>query len=76
MSGGNETFVFVVGPCLLCRVPFSFNPHTVPSLPVKGVREPICRCCITRANKRRVRLGLAPHPIHPTAYEAIPESQL
>jgi len=63
-------YMFVTGPCLTCGKIFSFNPNKVPSLRVNGVREPICETCITLANKERERMGNAPHPIHPEAYEA------
>jgi hypothetical protein len=72
MSG----YVFVLGHCISCRQPFTFNPHRVPSLVVNGVREPVCRACIEAANPRRKANGLAEIEIQPDAYEAIPEEEL
>jgi hypothetical protein len=62
--------------CWGCGRTFTFNPERVPSIPVRngqpaegGTREPICEDCMTRANERRMRLGLDPHPILPGAYD-------
>jgi hypothetical protein len=67
-----EGKAFVIGPCLLCRQRFSFNPLTVYSFPwppPDGPREPICRPCIVNVvNPDRARRGLAPYPIPPGAY--------
>lgn len=68
MSG----YAFVFSPCLVCRVPFGYNPRWVPSL--KG--EPVCRGCMDLANAQRKELGLEPHPIHPEAYEPIAVEEL
>ena len=70
-------FVFAMGPCLLCQRVFQFNPHFVPSSSaITGSREPVCRSCMDLGNEARVLRGLAPHPIHPEAYEALPEDML
>lgn len=66
-------YVFVLGPCLVCEVPFTYNPEKVPSQswpPPDGPREPICEGCMALINRKRERLGMPPHPIHPDAYEA------
>jgi hypothetical protein len=64
-------------PCLVCKVPFSFNPVKVPSLRVNGVKEPICRSCHTDLNKLRVEKGVPPFPEpHPDAYTACDEEEL
>jgi hypothetical protein len=60
-------YMLVLGPCLVCRHTFSFNPDHVPSL--RG--EPICRDCMDEANRIRVEQGKEPHRIHPAAYEAL-----
>ena len=66
--------MIVYGECFACKAPLSFNPTHVPSLPVDGVRQPICAGCIERANPRRIANGLQPVVIHPEAYE--PEETL
>ncbi len=72
MSG----YVMAYGACWSCGLPFSFNPHRVPSLRVDDVRQPVCSTCMVFANKKRVEMGLEPHPILPDAYEALPEGEL
>ena len=62
-------FMLVTGACVACRAVFSFNPNHVPSIRVKGERQPVCRPCIESANARREKVGLAAFPILPDAYE-------
>ena len=68
-------YVFAIAPCIRCGVPFSFNPNTVPSTTaLTGQREPLCESCFTELNRQRVKdHGLEPWPLHPNAYEPIPE---
>ena len=61
--------MIVFGNCWACGFPMTFNPTWVPSLPVNGVKEPICEACMARANAQRVEMGMEPHAIHPLAYE-------
>ena len=72
MSG----FVFVMGPCFMCKKIFTFNPRYVPSFRVKGEREPICAGCLAVVNERRKEAGDDPFHIHPEAYEPLPEEEL
>ena len=70
-------YAFAMGPCLFCGVPFTFNPLRVPSLKVKGVKEPICKSCHAAANRYRVENGIEPFPEpHPDAYEACKEEDI
>jgi hypothetical protein len=69
-------YVLMHGPCIACGQIFSYNPHAVPSVPVEGKRQPVCKPCITKANAERVKLGRDPHPIRPDAYEPLPEAEL
>ena len=69
-------YAIAFAPCLSCGQPFSFNPHRVPSVIVNGVREPVCRSCVERANPIRVAKGLEPFTVYPDAYEPLEESQL
>lgn len=62
-------FMMVIGNCYTCGVLFSFNAEHVPSVVVDGVREPICRDCIARANMLRQEQGQDPIWIYPDAYE-------
>ncbi len=54
------------------RTGISYNPERVPSLIVKGQREPLCRDCIEPVNAIRRAAG-APDTIVPLpgAYDAI-----
>lgn len=72
-----ETYVVVVIPCYCCRNPTVCNPNKVPSFrDENGIRQPICENCMTRINMKRREQHLAPFPIDPDAYEAIPEEEL
>ena len=64
------SFMFGVGICINCKTPMSFNPDKVPSLVVRGEREPLCRSCVERWNEiHRTSKGLSPVPIPEDAYE-------
>jgi len=69
-------YAIVWSPCVGCGRVFGFNPHRVPSVPINGVREPICRDCVDRSNPTRIANGLEPIRILPGAYEPIHESEL
>ena len=62
--------------CYGCGKLFAFNPMRVPSVRVRGVREPICRDCVERVNPERVKNKLAPIVPHPDAYEPCEEGEL
>lgn len=65
-----------MGECYGCKRIISFHPHRVPSLTVQGVRQPICRNCIERANPRRIANGLEPIRPLPGAYEPCEDNEL
>lgn len=71
---------FALGPCLVCGQPFTFDPETVPSVPIDPVtglppdlggdpararRQPLCPPCVTKANKERKARGLPGWPTPP-----------
>jgi hypothetical protein len=62
--------------CFVCGQIFSYNPMRVPSVRIDGVRQPICRACVERANPRRIASGLAPIDPLPDAYEPCAEEEL
>ena len=64
--------VFVLGECIGCRRLFSFSPSRVPSIPINGTREPVCRDCVERVNPRRLANGLDPIVPLPGAYDPDP----
>lgn len=66
MSG----YVVAVAPCACCKVPFAFNPLSVPST-TAGEKEPVCLLCMGMVNAKREAQGLAPFPIAADAYEPI-----
>jgi hypothetical protein len=81
MSG----YVYMLGPCLVCKRPFSYNPVRVPSHPARGgvpvadasaPKEPICSECIVVVNAGRREAGNAEWPVHPDAYEPVAEGEL
>lgn len=63
-------YMSAMAPCFGCGEVFSFNPDRVPSIPIDGVRQPVCQACIDRANPRRVANGLPPIVPLPGAYDA------
>jgi hypothetical protein len=62
-------WIYVYGECVGCRRPFYFNPDRVPSIRIKGEREPICENCVARVNPRRIANGLPPIVPLPGAYD-------
>lgn len=70
-------FVMAYGACVTCGMPFSFNPHKVPSTRAfNGEREPVCASCMAAVNAKRKEMNLEPHAIEPDAYEPLPEEEL
>lgn len=70
-------YYLVMGSCIGCGQVFSFNPIRVPlSRAVTGQREPICKTCVDRMNKIRIKVGLAPLVPAADAYEAVDEGEL
>ncbi len=69
-------YAICTGPCYGCKQPFSFNPNLVPSIPIAGVREPVCQRCVELANPERVKNGLEPIKVLPGAYEPVEEHEL
>lgn len=63
-------WMFVVGNCVVCRKLISFNADRVPSVVVRGRREPVCRACVEHANPLRKEKGLREIVILPGAYDA------
>jgi hypothetical protein len=62
-------YMYVIGNCFGCGNRFTFNADKVPSIPINGVREPVCATCVERANPMREANGLAPIVVLPGAYE-------
>jgi hypothetical protein len=62
-------YVQCFGACIVCHRLFSFNPYRVPSVRVRGDREPVCASCLAVANRRRADRGLEPIVALPGAYD-------
>jgi hypothetical protein len=76
MSEGPGYF-YCLGTCWGCGGLFMFNPTLVPSLPVNGVREPICEVCFHHGNAIRAEQNLEPWPpFSPGAYQPAPVADL
>lgn len=69
-------WVSCLGACCICERNFTYNPLRVPSIRVRGTREPICEDCVRRANVIRKERGLDEIVPAPDAYEAIREKEL
>lgn len=71
---------FVAGPCWSCGRLISFNPHTVPSIPIGddgkpaigGDRKPLCLDCVTLGNAARRERGEPEWTVHEDAYAPVP----
>jgi hypothetical protein len=62
-------YMIVLGPCYGCGRLFTYSAERVPSITVKGVREPICQECVDQANVLRKRNGLPLIVPLPGAYD-------
>jgi hypothetical protein len=69
-------YALCTSPCAGCGRLFSYNPVRVPSIRIKGTREPICRVCIDRVNPTREANGLPPIAPAADAYEPVDEGEL
>jgi hypothetical protein len=69
-------YVTAMGQCVGCKKLFSFNPMRVPSITVKGTKEPICAECVERVNPARIKNGLPPIVPAADAYDACDEGEL
>jgi hypothetical protein len=69
-------YVLGCAPCINCKQVFSFNPMRVPSVIIKGTREPICKDCVPRINELRRTLKLPLIIPFPDAYEGCDEAEL
>jgi hypothetical protein len=69
-------YVAAISPCIGCQRVFSYNPMRVPSITIKGHREPICADCVARVNPTRKANGLPLIVPLPDAYDAVPEDEL
>lgn len=72
MSG----FVTVIGSCCSCGKIMGFNPNTVPSYRVNGVREPLCEDCVQKINERRRANNLPVISYDKDAYTGCPEEEI
>jgi len=60
---------YCIGMCAACDGLVIFNPDTVPSIRVRGKREPLCLLCAREWNRiHRTERGLPPVEIPETAY--------
>ena len=70
-------YAFVMGYCFTCGGFMTFNPVRVPSIrDANGVRQPVCKGCIDRANIERAKTNMPPLTHAEDAYEACEESEL
>lgn len=62
--------------CICCGRLFFYSPTRVPSITIRGEREPVCRDCVERVNPIRIARGLPPIVPLPGAYEPDDENEL
>jgi hypothetical protein len=68
MTGDNGSVPYATGTCITCRRRFTFNPHLVQYIHVRGENEPVCLECVEGANRYRHAHGLPLFEIRPGAY--------
>ena len=69
------SYALMISPCLICGLPFGYNPRYAPSIK----DEPVCRHCMDTANAERAEENDPERPpfiIDPRAYEPINEEEL
>jgi hypothetical protein len=69
-------FTLCIAPCAGCGKIITFNPVRVPSVRVHGVKEPVCKECIDKANFLRKEKGLQELEYASDAYEPCDEGEL
>jgi len=69
-------YLFMTSRCFGCGRLFSYNPNLVPSIRIRGRREPICQRCVDYANPKRKENGLEPIVPLPGAYESVSEDEM
>lgn len=69
-------YIYIIGPCVACGQIIHYNPHHVPSLRINRERQALCKNCHALWNQiHRTDKGLEPIPLHPLAYEPMPEEE-
>lgn len=68
--------VTVFEACVGCGNVFSFSPVHVPSIPVYGVRRPVCKECFAVRQAHRKQQGLPIETHHPNAYIGCEEEEV
>lgn len=63
-------YMFATSACIGCGALFCYNPERVPSVVIRGSKEPICASCVERVNPKRVANGLEPIRPLPGAYDS------
>ena len=62
-------YMILLGSCINCGRLICYSPSNVPSITLKGKREPLCIDCFNRWNDiHRVKKGLDPVALRPNAY--------
>ena len=69
-------YISCMSACYGCKRIFSYNPMRVPSIPIQGMRQPICEICVARVNPERIANGLEPIIPAPDAYTVADENEL
>ena len=70
-------YALAFAACFSCGRFFGFNPTRVPSIRDReGIRQPLCRVCVDKANVVRRAFGQEPFIISVDAYEPIVEEEL
>lgn len=66
-------YAMLLCSCINCRQTFTCNPVRVPSIRVRGEKEPLCRACAEEWIRRHPEAGFV---IPADAYEPCEESEL
>ena len=63
-------YMTCIAECVGCAKTIGCNPSYVPTIRIKGEKEPLCAACVARMQERQKEAGVDvwPDP-HPEAYE-------
>lgn len=69
-------YALMFSACCSCGRVVGYNPMRVPSVRIDGVRQPLCRDCVDRANNLRIAQQTDPIVVLPGAYDPVDESEM
>ena len=69
-------YVMVAALCCSCGQLVIFNPNKVPSVRIRGEKQPLCKKCVDLVNEKRKLIKMPLFKIDPEAYEPANEDEI